>query len=71
MAGVLTGLIGVGHHWSPISLIRLALSRENTGTQGIWVILWREMLISQLISGISLNASASLLAGRARLSATS
>ena len=26
MAGVLTGLIAVGHHWSPISLIRLALS---------------------------------------------
>jgi hypothetical protein len=61
MAGVLTGLIEVGHHWSPISDIRLALSRAINGTQGIWVILGGEMLIGQPFSGISLDASASLL----------
>jgi hypothetical protein len=71
MAGVLTGLIAVGHHRSPISLIRLSLSRANTGKQGIWVILWREMLIGQPISGISLDAIASSLADHARLSITS
>jgi hypothetical protein len=71
MAGVLTGLIAVGHHRSPISLIRLSLSRANTGTQGIWVILSCEMLIDQPISGISLDASASSLADRARLSTSS
>jgi len=62
MAGVLTPLIAVGHHRSPLSLIRLALSRGNTGTQGIWAILGCEMLIGHPISGISLDASASLLA---------
>jgi hypothetical protein len=67
MAGVLTGLIAVGHHQSPISLIRLALSGAITGTQGIWVILGCEMLIGEPISGISLDASASLLVGHAAL----
>jgi hypothetical protein len=71
MAGVLTGPIAVGHHRSPISLIRLALSGAITGTQGIWVILGCEMLISEPISGISLDASASLLIGHARPSTTS
>src|ERR1700729_3769045 len=66
MAGVLTRLIAVGHHRSPISLIRLALSlgvetRMYLGDSMMWGADCR------LISGNSRDASASLLAGRARL----
>jgi hypothetical protein len=70
MAGVLSPLIAVGHHRSPLSLIRFALSRGNTATQGIWAILGCEMLIGHPISGISLDASASLLAAPEKVAFT-
>ena len=67
MARVLTPLIAVGHHRSPIALIRLAISLGIQTRRYFGVILGCEMLIGRPIGGNSRDASASLLAGRAGL----